>query len=137
MHSYPSFEAVIEADGLIGHGVVLHGCRVGRNAMVGMNAVVMDGAVVEENAFVAAMAFVKAGFVVPRQTLAAGIPAKILRPLSDEEVAWKSSGTRDYQRLVERCHASLAETDPLPEPEPDRGAVEAGTAIPHSNHNNN
>ena len=132
MHSYPSFEAVVEADGLVGHGAVLHGCRVGRNAMVGMNAVVMDGAVIEENAFVAAMAFVKAGFIVPRQTLAAGIPAKILRPVTDEEVAWKSSGTRDYQRLVERCHASLVETDPLTDPEPNRGTVEAGEALPLS-----
>ena len=58
MHGFPDKDCVIEEDGHVGHGAVLHGCRIGRNALVGMNATVMDGAVVGANAFVAAMAFV-------------------------------------------------------------------------------
>jgi phenylacetic acid degradation protein len=54
MHSYAERDAVIEAWGHIGHGAILHGCHVGRNAMVGMNAVVMDGAVIGEQSLVAA-----------------------------------------------------------------------------------
>ena len=65
MHSFPGQDAVIEEDGHVGHGAVLHGCTVGRNAMVGMNAVVMDGAVIGECAIVAAMAFVKANHKIP------------------------------------------------------------------------
>lgn len=87
VHGFPGTDTVMEEDAHIGHGAVLHGCTVKRNALVGMNAVVMDGAVIGESAFVAAMAFVKAGFAVPARTLVAGIPAKIVRQLSDEEIA--------------------------------------------------
>lgn len=61
VHTFPNLGVTVEASGHVGHGAVLHGCRIGRNAMVGMNAVVMDGAEVGENSIVAAMAFVKAG----------------------------------------------------------------------------
>lgn len=130
MHAFPDMDCVIEEDGHIGHGAVLHGCRIGRNALVGMNSVVMDGAVIGDSAMVAAMAFVKAGFEVPPRTLAAGIPAKILRALSDEDIAWKEEGTRDYQRLTERCHATLQECEPLTEEGPDRPQLDAGDSQP-------
>lgn len=130
MHAFPGMDCVIEVDGHIGHGAILHGCRVGRNALVGMNSVVMDGAVIGDSAMVAAMAFVKAGFEVPPRMLAAGTPAKILRELSDAEIAWKEEGTRDYQRLSERCHASLEECEPLSEEEPDRPRLDAGASVP-------
>ena len=55
MHGFPGTDTVVEVDGHIGHGAVLHGCRVERNALVGMNAVVMDNAVVGESSIVAAM----------------------------------------------------------------------------------
>ena len=77
MHGFPHTDTVIEEDGHIGHGAILHGCTIKRDALVGMNAVVMDGAVIGESAMVAAMAFVRAGFAVPARSLAAGIPAKI------------------------------------------------------------
>ena len=63
--AFPSTDTVVEEDGHIGHGAVLHGCVVKRNAMVGMNAVVMDEAVIGESAIVAACAFVKAGDKIP------------------------------------------------------------------------
>lgn len=130
MHAFPGMDCVIEVDGHIGHGAILHGCRVGRNALVGMNSVVMDGAVIGESAMVAAMAFVKAGFELPSRMLAAGTPAKIIRELSDEEIAWKVEGTNDYKRLVGRCHASLEECEPLPEIEENRPKPQAGKSIP-------
>lgn len=130
MHAFPGMDCVIEVDGHIGHGAILHGCRVKRNALVGMNSVVMDGAIIGDSAMVAAMAFVKAGFEVPDGMLAAGTPAKILRALSDKEIAWKEEGTRDYQRLSERCHATLTLCDPLTEVEQDRPKLSAGESIP-------
>ena len=130
MHGFPGTDTVIEEDGHVGHGAVLHGCIIRRDALIGMNAVVMDGAVVGESAIVAAMAFVKAGFEVPARTLAAGIPAKILRPVTDAEIAWKREGTADYQRLAIRSLKTMREVEPLAAIEPDRPRVDAGASIP-------
>jgi phenylacetic acid degradation protein len=130
MHGFPNTDTVIEEDGHVGHGAILHGCRIGRDALVGMNAVVMDGAVIGESAMVAAMAFVRAGFEVPARTLAAGIPAKVLRPLTERDLAWKREGTADYQRLVLRSQRSLKAVEPLKEMEANRPRVDGGSGIP-------
>lgn len=130
MHGFPGTDTVVEVDGHIGHGAVLHGCRIGRNAMVGMNAVVMDGAIVGEAAIVAAMAFVKANFEVPARHLAVGSPAKILRELSDDEIAWKGTGTAEYQRLALRSAKGMVETAPLSAMEANRPRVDAGDTKP-------
>ena len=126
MHSFPGAEAVVEEDGHIGHGAVLHGCVVRRNGMVGMNAVVMDKAVVGESAIVAAQAFVRAGMEIPARHLAAGTPAKVLRELGEEEVAWKSEGTRFYQDLARRSLATMVETEALTAEEPGRKRLDLG-----------
>lgn len=123
LHCFPGKDVTIEEDGHIGHGSVLHGCTIKRNALVGMNAVIMDDAVIGEDSFVAAMAFVKAGTEVPPRTLVGGIPAKVMRDLTDDEIAWKSVGTRHYQHLARRYLATSAEVDPLIEVEPNRKRV--------------
>ncbi|WP_151703523.1 phenylacetic acid degradation protein PaaY [Nitrincola alkalilacustris] len=120
MHGFPGTDTIVEQDGHIGHGAVLHGCIIKRNALVGMNAVVMDGAVVGESAMVAAMAFVKAKFVVPDRTLVAGSPARIIRELSDQEIGWKELGTKQYQDLAIRSLNTMQEVEALTEVEPDR-----------------
>jgi len=130
VHGFPGTDTTIEEDGHIGHGAVLHGCVVRRNALVGMGAVIMDGAEIGEDAFVAALAFVKAGFHVPARKLAAGMPARILRDLKDDEIAWKVKGTREYQALARRCLASLVPAEPLPAPEPNRRRLELSDLPP-------
>ncbi len=130
MHGFPGPDTVIGEDGHVGHGAVLHGCVIGRDALIGMNAVIMDGAVIGESAFVAAMCFVKAGFKVPPRTIVAGLPGKVLRDLTDDEIAWKREGTIDYQQLTRRCLDTLTEVASLGEPEPDRGKMAVGTAEP-------
>lgn len=120
MHGFPGSDTVIEVDGHIGHGAVIHGARIGRNALVGMNAVVMDGAVIGESSIVAAMAFVKTGMQVPPKSLVMGAPAKITRTLTDEEIAWKRKGTLEYQQLAVQCLAEMTEVAPLAAVEPDR-----------------
>jgi phenylacetic acid degradation protein len=124
MHGFPGKDCVIGADGHVGHGAILHGCRIGRNALVGMNAVIMDGAVIGEESIVAALAFVKAGFEVPPRMLVGGIPARVMRALSEDEIAWKSRGTAEYQELARRCLASLEPVEPLAAPEPDRARLD-------------
>lgn len=130
LHGFPGADTVIEEDGHIGHGAVLHGCRIGRNALVGMNAVIMDNAVVGEASIVAAAAFVKAGMEIPPRVLVAGMPAKVVRELSDEEIRWKTDGTRTYQDLTLRCLATMTETDPLTAIEPDRKRIHMPDVVP-------
>jgi len=123
MHGFPGEDTVVEVDGHIGHGAVLHGCRVKRNAMVGMNAVVMDKAVVGEESIVAAMSFVKAGMVIPPRSMVMGAPAKVMRELTDEDVQWKSFGTRQYQELAVRSLHTMREVEADTELEPDRQGI--------------
>jgi phenylacetic acid degradation protein len=130
MHGFPGTDTVIEQDGHIGHGAVLHGCRIGRNALVGMNAVIMDNAVLGESSMVAACAFVKAGMEIPARSLVAGVPARILRPLSDQELAWKFAGTRTYQDLTRRSLATLVETEALTAVEPGRKRFDLPGVLP-------
>ncbi len=125
MHGFPQHDTVVEENGHIGHGAVLHSCIVRRDALVGMNAVVMDEAEVGEQAVVAACAFVPAGMRVAPRTLVAGVPAKLLRSLRDEEIAWKLTGTQTYQDLTRRSLASLKEVQALAQAEPNRPRVQA------------
>jgi phenylacetic acid degradation protein len=131
MHGFPGTDTVVEVDGHIGHGAVIHGGIVKRNAMVGMNAVVMDEAVIGESSIVAACAFVKAGMVIAPRSLAAGVPAKVLRPLTDEEIVWKESGTRTYQELAVRSMTTMHEVAPQAEVEPNRPRIRvSGDVVP-------
>jgi phenylacetic acid degradation protein len=130
MHGFPDKDCVVEAGGHAGHGAILHGCRVRRNALIGMSAVLMDGVVIGEDSFVAALACVQAGFEVPPRTLAGGIPARIMRQLTGDDIAWKSQGTAEYQKLARRCLRTLRAVDPLPEPEPDRPRLDVSRYKP-------
>ncbi len=127
MHSFPNKDCIVERDGHIGHGAVLHGCRIGVNAMVGMKSVVMDDAIIAESSVVAACSFVPAKFECPPRSLVMGTPAKVKRELSEQEINWKSQGTVEYQELVVRCKSSLVKTDALNEVEDDRPRIDAGT----------
>lgn len=79
----------------IGHCVKLHGCTIEDLSLIGIGAIILDGAVVKEKSMVAAGAVVKPGFMVPSGKLAAGIPAKIVRDLSEDEM-------NDFERSAER-----------------------------------
>lgn len=130
LHAYPGHDTVVEEEGHVGHGAVLHGCRLQRNALVGMNAVVNDNAVIGESAIVAAMAFVKAGMIVPPRTLVAGIPAKVVRALTETELTWKVEGTKTYQDLTRRSLATMHATAPLTEVEADRKRLDLPELLP-------
>ena len=124
VHGFPQQDPLVEENGHIGHGAVLHRCIVRRGALVGMNAVVMDEAEIGAQAIVAACAFVPAGMQVPPRTLVAGLPAKVKRELSEAEIAWKHEGTLTYQELSRRCLRSLVEVAPLAAVEDNRPQVQ-------------
>ncbi len=129
LHAFPDRDLVVEADGHVGHGAILHGCVVRRNALIGINAVVNDHAEVGESAIVAACAFVKADFVVPPRTLAAGIPARVVRELKANELAWKKDSTRQYQELAVRSLATMREAVALAAAEPGRKRIAVGDDV--------
>jgi phenylacetic acid degradation protein len=130
IHGFPSADTIVEENGHIGHGAVLHSCIVRRDALVGMNAVVMDEAEVGEQSIVAASAFVRAGMKIPPRSLAGGVPAKVMRELSDEEIAWKLKGTLTYHDLTKRSLASMTEVAPLTAEEEERPRLKAPEVLP-------
>lgn len=85
----------------IGHRAVIHGCQLDDGCFIGMTACVMDGVVVETGAMVAAGALVTPGKRVRRGELWAGSPAKLMRPLTDEELAHLGDAARRYALLGE------------------------------------
>jgi len=132
LHGFPGKDTVVGADVTVGHGAVLHGCVVKRGALIGMNSVVNDYAEVGEDAVVAALAFVKAEARVPARTLVAGIPARVLRELSEQELRWKQDNVALYQQLAERGRQSMQEVDALTAIEPGRKRIDIPGAIPLS-----
>lgn len=127
IHGFPDSDTIIEIDGHIGHGAVLHGAHIGQNALVGMNAVVMDRTEIGESAFVAAMSFVREGTIIPPRSLAVGIPAQVVRQLTEEEIAWKRTGTLGYQNLTVRSLASQRPVEPLSAAQPGRPRFKGGS----------
>lgn len=132
VHMFPGVTVVLEEAAHIGHGAIVHGARIGRNALVGMNAVVNDSAIIGESAIVAAMAFVKAKMIVPPRMLVAGTPARVIRELTAMELRWKIEGTQSYQQLTRRSLATLHATAPLTAVEPNRRRIELPELLPLS-----
>jgi phenylacetic acid degradation protein len=120
VHMFPGVTVVLEAGAHIGHGAVVHGARIGRNALVGMNAVVMDNAVVGAGCIVGALCFVPTGMEIPERKVVVGNPARVVKDVSDEMLAWKTEGTRLYQALPAQLHRSLKPCEPLREVPADR-----------------
>ncbi len=97
---------IMGSDITVGHGAILHGCTVHDHALIGLGARVLDRAVVRSNSIVAAGALVKEGFEVPEYTLVAGIPARVVRPLSDEEILKIERSANNYIEYA-RTYRSL------------------------------
>ena len=115
IHMFPGVTVHLEESAHIGHGAVIHGARIGRNALVGMNAVVMDNAVIGAGCIVGALTFVPADTRIPERKVVVGNPARIVKDVSDEMLAWKTEGTQLYQRLPGELRESLRECEPLRE----------------------
>jgi phenylacetic acid degradation protein len=125
VHMFPGVTVRLERGAHIGHGAVIHGARIGENALVGMNAVVMDDAVVGAGSIVGALCFVPAEMQIPPRSVVVGNPARIVKQVTDEMLAWKTEGTALYQALPSRLHASLRPCEPLREVPSDRATQEA------------
>jgi len=113
LHMFPGTTVLLKENAHIGHGAVIHGATIGRNCLVGMNAVIMDNVVLEDECIVGAMSFIKADEQYPTRSLIAGNPAKIIKQVSDEMIAWKTKGTQLYQQLPSEMQAYFEPCEPL------------------------
>jgi phenylacetic acid degradation protein len=132
LHGFPGKDTVVGADATIGHGAVLHGCVVGRGALIGMNAVVNDNSDVGEDSVIAALAFVRAEARIPPRSLAAGIPARVLRRLGEDELRWKRDNAELYRKLAERSLTTMKRVSALEEVEAVRKRIDIPGSIPLS-----
>lgn len=125
VHMFPGITITLQEGAHIGHGAIIHGAQIGRNVLVGMNAVIMDNATIGDECIVGALSFIKASTQFEKRSLIVGNPAKKIKEVSDEMIAWKTEGTKLYQKLPDECHQTLKECEPLPEMEANRPTASA------------
>jgi carbonic anhydrase/acetyltransferase-like protein (isoleucine patch superfamily) len=108
---FPGTPVLLGADVTVGHNCVVHGCGVGDGALIGSGSVVLDGVVIGERALVAAGSVVLPGTELPAEHLIAGSPAKVKRPLTEDEVAGLARPARIYRRLAGAHRRAAARTE--------------------------
>lgn len=120
IHMFPGTTVTLHKGAHVGHGAIIHGATLGENCLIGMNAVVMDNVSIGEESIIGALSFVPSKMEIPRRSLVVGNPARILKTVSDEMIAWKTEGTALYQALPKECYDSLLLCEPLKSPEENR-----------------
>jgi phenylacetic acid degradation protein len=115
IHMFPGVTVILKEGAHIGHGAIIHGAVIGKNCLVGMNSVIMDKVELGDECIVGALSFLKAGEKIPARSLVAGNPAKIIKQVSDEMIAWKTDGTKLYQQLPGDMHQHWQACEPLRE----------------------
>lgn len=124
IHMFPGKTVILKKGAHVGHGAIIHGANLGENCLIGMNAVLMDDVEVGDESIVGALSFVAAGTEIPKRSLVVGNPAKVIKQVTDEMIAWKSKGTQLYQKLPAECQQTLKEVEPLREIDKNRPAQE-------------
>lgn len=100
IHVDPGFPARVGAGVTVGHNAVLHGCTVEDDCLIGMGAVVLNGATIGAGSLIAAGAVISQGAVIAPRSMVAGVPGKVRRELTDDELAGIRTNALLYQELV-------------------------------------
>lgn len=125
IHMFPGVTVRLKEGAHIGHGAIVHGAIIGRNCLIGMNSVIMDDVEIGDECIIGALTFIKAGEKIPRRSVVAGNPAKILKEVTDEMLRWKTEGTALYQALPGEMRESWGLVEAA---EPETGKVEESEA---------
>ena len=113
IHMFPGTRVLLKESAHIGHGAVIHGATIGRNVLVGMNSVIMDDVEIGDECIIGALTFVPAEMRIERRKVVVGNPAKVIKDVSDDMIAWKTKGTQLYQQLPSDCMKTLRACEPL------------------------
>ena len=129
VHMFPGVTTLLKENAHIGHGAVIHGATIGKNCLIGMNAVIMDNVVLDDECIVGALSFIKANEIFEKRSLIVGNPAKKIKEVSDEMIAWKTAGTQLYQALPKQLYQTLIACEPLIEEPLDRKEQEQNYTV--------
>jgi phenylacetic acid degradation protein/carnitine operon protein CaiE len=120
IHMFPGTTVSLKKGAHIGHGAIIHGGTIGENSLIGMNAVIMDDVEIGKESIIGALCFVPSKMSIPPRSLVVGNPAKIIKEVSDEMIAWKTEGTALYQQLPGECQETMIACEPLLEIDANR-----------------
>ena len=112
---FPGVTVILEEGVHVGHGASVHGAHIGANTLIGMNAVIMDNVKIGQGCIIGALTLVKADEVIPDRMVVAGNPGKIVKPVTDEMLEWKTAGTAVYQKLPTDMRRGWELCEPLTE----------------------
>lgn len=120
IHMFPGVTVLLKEGAHIGHGAIVHGATIGKNCLVGMNSVIMDNVQLGDESVVGALSFIRADEIIPARSVVVGNPAKVIKEVTDEMLAWKTEGTALYQKLPDEMRNGWQPCEPLREIPPDR-----------------
>jgi len=115
IHMFPGVTVVLKAGAHIGHGAIIHGATIAENCLIGMNSVIMDNVIIGKESIVGALSFIKADEIFEPRSLIVGNPARKIKEVSDEMIAWKTEGTKLYQALPGEMKIHWQQCEPLRE----------------------
>ena len=125
IHMFPGTTVQLYEGAHIGHGAIIHGATIGRNCLIGMNSVVMDKVEIGDESIIGALTLLTEGTIIPSRSLVVGNPGRILRPVSDDMIRWKTHGTALYQQLPRDMRTHAQPCDPLRDLPPSRPSQES------------
>lgn len=110
-HLYEGSPLTLEDEVSVGHAVILHGCTLKKGSLIGMGATILDGAVIGEQAFIGANTLVPSGKEIPPRTLVLGSPGKVIRELTDEDLALIQLTINTYVQKAKEYKENLAQIE--------------------------
>jgi carbonic anhydrase/acetyltransferase-like protein (isoleucine patch superfamily) len=102
IHNHHGFPAEIGEDCVVGHLACVHGCRIGSRCLIGIHAIILNGAEIGEECVIGAGALVPEGKKIPPRSMVLGLPGKVVRPVSDEEVRTIVESAAHYRGYAQR-----------------------------------
>ena len=106
LHCDPGGQVVLGKNVTVGHSAIVHGCTVGDNSLIGMHATILNHAVVGRNCIIGAGALVPEGMVIPDNSVAVGVPARVIKTIRDDQLAHNIENAKAYVEMG-RQHAAL------------------------------
>lgn len=113
LHTDPGCPLVIGSNVTVGHKVMLHGCVIGDNSLIGINAVVLSGVKIGRNCLIGANALITEGKEIPDNSMVMGAPGKVVRELSEQEIAGLETSAANYRQNADRFRKGLVLQDTM------------------------